>query len=132
METRGNRPNYLALNDGYQSEVRPEDWTSSLAWSPAAQGPEETVPSSPPPFRSQLAFNANIDSFDEAFDVVLPSESASQLPTRATSSQGSTLNLRQNNWMWDHLHIREFPNEWTEKRSNRKRLIDREIYCTVV
>lgn len=111
METRGNRPNYLALNDGYQSEVRPEDWTSSLAWSPAAQGPEETVPSSPPPFRSQLAFNAIIGSFDEAFDVVLPSESASQLPTGATSSQSFTLNLRQNNWMWDHLHIREFPNE---------------------
>jgi hypothetical protein len=42
-----------------------------LAWSPAAQGPEETVPSSPPPFRSQLAFNANIDSIDEAFDVVI-------------------------------------------------------------
>jgi hypothetical protein len=46
MQTRGNRPNYLALNDGYQDEVRPGDWTSSLAWSPAAQGPEGPVPSS--------------------------------------------------------------------------------------
>jgi hypothetical protein len=34
--------------------------------------------------------------------------------------------------MWRHLHTREFPNEWTEKRSGRKRLVDREICCTVI
>lgn len=111
MQTRGNRPNYLALNDGYQDEVRPGDWTSSLAWSPAAEGPEGPVPSSPLPSRSQSAFSANTDSFLEAFDDLLPSESASQLPTTASSSQSSILNPRQNDWMWGHLHTREFPNE---------------------
>lgn len=34
--------------------------------------------------------------------------------------------------MGGYLHISEFPNEWTEKRSSRKRLIGREIYCTVI
>lgn len=77
MQTRGNRLNYLALNDGYQDEVPARDWTSSLAWSPAAQGPEGPVPSSPLPSRSQSAFSANTDSFLEAFDDLLPSESAS-------------------------------------------------------
>ncbi|KAJ5900204.1 uncharacterized protein N7473_004274 [Penicillium subrubescens] len=132
MQTRGNRPNYLALNDGYQDEVPAGDWTSSLAWSPAAQGPEGPVPSSPLPSRSQSAFSANTDSFLEAFDDLLPSESASQLPTTASSSQSSILNSRQNDWMWGYLYTREFPNEWTEKRSGRKRLVDREICCTVI
>ena len=113
METRGNRIDYLALNDG------PEDWNSSQ------EGP---IPSSPPFDHSQSAIGTNIDCFHESFDEVLPSESASQQP--ASSSLSS--NPRQKNeWMWKHLEIREFPSEWIEKRSQRKMDTDREICCAV-
>ncbi|KAJ5888317.1 hypothetical protein N7495_008358 [Penicillium taxi] len=81
MQTRGNRLDYFALNDG------PEDWISSQ---------EEPVPSSPPFGDSQSAIGTKIDSLLESFDEVLPSESASQQP--ATSSLSS--NPRQkNDWM---------------------------------
>ena len=113
METRGNRIDYLALNDG------PEDWNSSQ------EGP---IPSSPPLDHSQSAIGTNIDCFHESFDEVLPSESASQQP--ASSSLSS--NPRQKNeWMWKHLEIQEFPSEWVEKRSQRKMDTDREICCAV-
>jgi hypothetical protein len=113
MQTRGNRLDYFALNDG------PEDWISSQ---------EEPVPSSPPFGDSQSAIGTKIDSLLESFDEVLPSESASQQP--ATGSLSS--NPRQkNDWMWRHLLIRNIPNEWIEKRSQRKKVTDREICCAI-
>ncbi|KAJ5337385.1 uncharacterized protein N7506_005407, partial [Penicillium brevicompactum] len=97
----------------------PEDWISSQ---------EELVPSSPPFGDSQSAIGTKIDSLLESFDEVLPSESASQQP--ATGSLSS--NPRQkNDWMWRHLLIRNIPNEWIEKRSQRKKVPDREICCAI-
>lgn len=102
MQTRGNRLDYFALNDG------PEDWTSSQ---------EEQVPSSPPLGDGQSAIGIKIDSLLGSFDEILPSESASQQP--ATSSLSS--NPRQkNDRMWKHLLIRDFSNEWIEKRSQKE------------
>ncbi|KAK9357130.1 hypothetical protein V1504DRAFT_136801 [Lipomyces starkeyi] len=85
METRGNRQNYLALNDGYESDAPSEDWISSPL-SPATQGPEEPGPSALPHSLGQSAVGADINSCVEVpDDEVLPSESASQPPVTAAS-----------------------------------------------
>lgn len=113
METRGNRIDYLALNDG------PEDWISSQ---------ERPIPSSPPFDHSQSAIGTTIDCFHESFDEVLPSKSASQQPASSSLSSGPR---QKNEWMWKYLEIREFPSKLMEKRSQRKMNTDREICCAV-
>ncbi|KAJ5082681.1 hypothetical protein N7532_011724 [Penicillium argentinense] len=132
MLTRGNHPNYLALNDGYEDEAPSEDWLSNLIENPIAQHPEE-LSLLPLPHTSDLSVvTADTDSYLDSLDEVLPSESASQLPPPATGSQISRLKTLKNDWLWGFLHIREFSSEWIEKRSRKKRLIDREISCTAI
>ncbi|KAK9385263.1 hypothetical protein V1515DRAFT_255022 [Lipomyces mesembrius] len=66
METRGYRQSYFALNDGYDSEVLPED---QLSRSPT-----------PGPSSNPIFGQRELDSFIDISDVeVLPSDSVSQL-----------------------------------------------------
>jgi hypothetical protein len=84
--TRGNHPNYLALNDGYEDEAPSEDWISNLIVNPTAQHPEELGPL-PLPHTSDLSMvTVDTNSCLNSLDEVLPSESASQLPPLATGS----------------------------------------------
>ncbi|KAK9234129.1 hypothetical protein V1525DRAFT_321626, partial [Lipomyces kononenkoae] len=116
MQTRGNRQNYLALNDGYDSDALSEDWISSPL-SPAAQDPVE--PSSLPHSQSQSAVSSDINSFVEILDdEELPAESASQPPARATSSQIADTTPQKTEWLWGYFQTRES--------------MDREIRCTLV
>ncbi|KAK9354341.1 hypothetical protein V1523DRAFT_425132 [Lipomyces doorenjongii] len=87
METRGNRQNYLALNDGYESDAPSEGCISSLL-SPATQCPESRA------YHLYLTPSVNRQSVQTSIlcvevpdDEVLPSKSASQPPVTATSSQ---------------------------------------------
>lgn len=88
MQTRGNRLDYFALNDGYQSDEHPEDLTSRLSRSPTAQDPGIGLSfPSQTPNPTQSAVSAYIDSYLKSLDdEVLPTDSASQLPTNAASS----------------------------------------------
>ncbi|KAK9342275.1 hypothetical protein V1522DRAFT_334669, partial [Lipomyces starkeyi] len=133
MQTRGNRQNYLALNDAYDSEAPPEDWISRLIPSPATQDPEGLGQSSLPHYLSQSAVSADVNSCLEFLDdEVLPSESASQPPITASSSQISHPKPHKNELLWGYLQRREFPYEWIEKRNKKTRFIDREIRCTLI
>ncbi|KAK9319728.1 hypothetical protein V1517DRAFT_310476 [Lipomyces orientalis] len=123
METRGNRQNYLVLNDGYESDAQSGDWISSP--------PEEPGPSSLPHSVGQPAVGADINSYVEVpDDEVLPSKSASQPPVTATSSQIADPAPQKTDWLWGYFQTRESPNEWIEKRNKKKRFTDREIRCT--
>ncbi|KAK9385567.1 hypothetical protein V1515DRAFT_237307 [Lipomyces mesembrius] len=99
MQTRGNRQNYLALNDGYDSDAASEDWISSPL-SPATQDLEEAGPSYLPHSLSQSAVSADINSCVEILDdEVLPSESASQSPVAAASSQTAHPTPLKTEWL---------------------------------
>ena len=78
METRGNRQNYLALNDGYDNEALPEDQLSS---------PTPELSTLPTFTRIEL------DTFLDTPDVEInPSESASQslsYPISSTAADSS-------------------------------------------
>ncbi|KAK9358843.1 hypothetical protein V1504DRAFT_459728 [Lipomyces starkeyi] len=129
MQTRGNLQNYLALNDGYDSEAASEDWISSPL-SPATQDLEEPRPL--PHSLSQSAISADINSCVEILDdEVLPSESASQPPVTAASSQIAQPTPQKTERLRSYFQTREFPNEWIEKRNKKKRFIDQEIRCTL-
>ncbi|KAK9428606.1 hypothetical protein V1505DRAFT_332264, partial [Lipomyces doorenjongii] len=132
MQTRGNRQNYLALNDGYDSDAASEDWISSPL-SPETQDLEEAGPSCLPHSLSQSAVSADINSWVEILDdEVLPSESASQPLVAAASSQTAHPTPLKTEWLWGYFQTREFRNEWIEKRNNKKRFIDREILCALI
>ncbi|KAK9334734.1 hypothetical protein LIPSTDRAFT_738 [Lipomyces starkeyi NRRL Y-11557] len=98
MQTRGNRQNYFALNDGYDSDAASEDCISSPL-SPATQDLEEPGPSSLPDFLSQSAVSADVNSCVEILDdEILPSESASQPPVTAASSEIAHPALQKSGW----------------------------------
>ncbi|KAK9327457.1 hypothetical protein V1520DRAFT_264655, partial [Lipomyces starkeyi] len=123
MEARGDRQNYLALNDGYESDAPSEDWISS----PLSPEPKPG-PSALPHSLGQSAVGADINSCVEVpDDEVLPSESASQPPVTAASFQIADAATQKTDFQ-----TREFPNEWIEKRNRKKRSTDREIRCTLI
>lgn len=130
MQTRGIRQIYLALNDGFDSDTLPEDWMSNLTKTPAAQDLQEHGPSSLPESIIQPVASTDIISYLNFLDEErLPSESAPQFPTTTTTiinvSEHSHTKQREIEWLWDHFQIGELPNEWIEKRSRKKRSVDR-------
>ncbi|KAJ8098993.1 hypothetical protein POJ06DRAFT_282166 [Lipomyces tetrasporus] len=99
--------------------------------SPATQDLEKPGPSSLPDFLGQSAVSTDVNSCVEILDEVLPSESASQPPVTAASSEIAHPAPQKTEWLWGYFQTREFPNEWIEKR-NKKKFIDREIRCTSI
>jgi hypothetical protein len=93
------------------------------------------APSTPTIYRVLIYDVSDTNSLLEPLDEVLPSESASQLPQgQPTSSQVSsnTRKSRKSDWLWAHLKTRQFPYEWIEQRSGKKKLFDLEINCTAI
>ncbi|KAJ8100121.1 hypothetical protein POJ06DRAFT_124813 [Lipomyces tetrasporus] len=121
METRGNRQNYLALNDGYDSEGLPEDQLSNPT---------------PGPSSNPIFSQGELDSFIEISDVeVLPSDSVSEsIPQPGAdssivsrSSQDIALPSVLSNtgkkkaWFWAYFTQKEIPHEWYEKKYKKRR-----------
>jgi hypothetical protein len=136
MQTRGRRQNYLALNDGYDSEAESEDrmpdTNCSTPSSPAEnsggphQEPLEVNLDSQCPATSQLEVEElPARGLPLAGEVVLL-EPVSDAITR--SLKGS----EKVNWLWSYFEIQEFQNEWVEKRSKKRRHTDRKFRCSVV
>jgi hypothetical protein len=133
METRGNRQNYLALNDGYDSEALPEDQLSSP---------------NPGSLSISRIDQREFDSFLEIAECeILPSESISQSPQllKSTAIDSSVVShISQDNslpsthdskakkraWFWDYFSQNEIPHEWYEKK--KRRVIDTKIQCSVM
>ncbi|KAK9377310.1 uncharacterized protein V1513DRAFT_95484 [Lipomyces chichibuensis] len=133
METRGYRQNYFALNDGYDSEVLPEDQLSN---SPTPG------PSSNPMFGQR-----ELDSLIDISDVeVLPSDSVSQ-PTRQPDGDSSIVSRpsvdivlplvrpysdKKKAWFWAYFTQKEIAHEWYDQKYKKRRTTDTRIQCSIV
>lgn len=135
METRGNRQNYLMLNDGYDDEALPEDQLSSLT-------PDLSVLSA----ITQPELNAFLDIADVE---IHPSESASQslsYPTTSTAAGSSIVSYASQNplptanplttkkeaWFWAYFSRHEVHREWHTKKHKKRKFMDMDIQCSVV
>ncbi|KAK9341916.1 hypothetical protein V1522DRAFT_359054, partial [Lipomyces starkeyi] len=130
MTTRRKRLDYRALNDGSDDEAAPEDRVASSTMSA-------------PLLSSQSAIDGFINIPD---DDVLPSESASQLPELRARSTTSEASIHSSNtflqgrprpapateWLWAHFETTTVDKEWTVKKTNKRRLTDREIRCAYI
>ncbi|KAK9319411.1 hypothetical protein V1517DRAFT_310758 [Lipomyces orientalis] len=79
-------------------------------------------------------------------DEVLPSESASQLAELRARSTTSEASIHSSNtflqdrprpapaieWLWAYLETTTVDKEWTVKKTNKRRLTDREIRCAYI
>jgi hypothetical protein len=130
METRGNRQNYLALNDGYDNEALPEDQLSS---------PTPELSTLPTFTRIEL------DTFLDTPDVEInPSESASQslsYPISSTAADSSIVLYASQNplhkpkneaWFWAYFSRHEVPREWYTRKHKKRKLMDLDIQCSIV
>ncbi|KAK9369639.1 hypothetical protein V1509DRAFT_618662, partial [Lipomyces kononenkoae] len=137
MNTRRKRLDYRALNDGSDDEAAPEDRVVSSTMSA-------------PLLSSQPTIDGFINIPDEE---ILPSESASQLAlpesasdlaearVRSTTSETSIQScntFRQvrpapvTEWLWAYFETTTIDKEWIVKKSNKRRLTDREIRCAYI
>jgi hypothetical protein len=142
MNTRGNHPDYHLLHNGYEAGAAPsEDWMSSLS-DHDQEGYIIPLPPYPFTYLNLIIIYYIRDSNSLLDHEVLPSESASQLPPQPSSQVSSqpspqlatfrnTRKPTKNQWLWSYFRIREFPYEWVQHRGQKKRIIDREINCTV-
>ncbi|KAK9350222.1 hypothetical protein V1523DRAFT_109415 [Lipomyces doorenjongii] len=133
METRGYRQNYFALNDGYDSEVLPED---QLSKSPT-----------PGPSANPIFGQRELDSFIDISDVeVLPSDSVSQ-STRQPGADSSIVAMSSDDialpsvrphtdkkkaWFWAYFTQKEIAHEWYDQKYKKPRTTDTRIQCSIV
>jgi hypothetical protein len=127
MQTRQKRLDYRALNDGSDEEALPEDRinrTSGLLSNPAP-----TLPVS----QEDVETTTNVPG-----DEILPSESASQFPTTDTGTSVTSSDLFRRHrqrpapateWIWAYFEAEAVDRPWFIKKTNKRRLVDREICC---
>ncbi|KAK9359154.1 hypothetical protein V1504DRAFT_364033, partial [Lipomyces starkeyi] len=113
--TRGNRQNYLALNDGYDNEVLQEDQLSSPT---------------PGPSSHTIGSQEELDSFLEISDVeILPSRiSLAVIPDICCRF----FNYKKRAWFLAYFTQKEIPHQWYEKKYKERRSTDTEIQCSIV
>ncbi|KAK9318784.1 hypothetical protein V1517DRAFT_234819, partial [Lipomyces orientalis] len=133
MQTRQKRLNYRVLNDGSDEEALPEDRIYQLSELLPNLAP--TLPAS----QEDVVALADIPS-----DELLPSESASQLEeaSQESSTDAATSLISPNlfghhrqrpapvtEWIWAYFETTVVNRPWSIKKTNKRRLIDREIRC---
>ncbi|KAK9241486.1 hypothetical protein V1506DRAFT_440602, partial [Lipomyces tetrasporus] len=130
METRGHRQNYLALNDGYDTDVQTEDPNSSPILDAADAGPSSRRYSI-----SQIELDTEVDSLIQLSESgILPSESASQSQSlNSTISERSVIQKgRKESWFWQYFSTTETRSEWYDNRIKKRKFVDRIIECAVI
>ncbi|KAK9318994.1 hypothetical protein V1517DRAFT_79721 [Lipomyces orientalis] len=121
METRGNRLDYLALNDGYESQTD-------------IRGSSPILEATDPWFiigQSELEVDPILQFSDSE---ILPSESVSQ-PQRLNSIMaGSSVSQKglKESWFWQYFTCTETCSEWVDNRTKKRKFVDRIIQCAVV
>ncbi|KAJ8098093.1 hypothetical protein POJ06DRAFT_213346, partial [Lipomyces tetrasporus] len=119
METRGNRLDYLALNDGYESQ------------------PDTRYPGSSSSHYSisQSELYTEIDPILQLSDSkILPSESVSQPQSLNSIIAGSSVSQKgpKESWFWQYFTCTETRSEWFDNRTKKRKFVDRIIQCAVV
>ncbi|KAK9358134.1 hypothetical protein V1504DRAFT_413115, partial [Lipomyces starkeyi] len=128
METRGNRLDYLALNDGYESQ------TDTRCSSPIL---EATDPGSSSSHYSigQPELYTEVDPILQLSDSeILPSESVSQPQSLNSIIAGSSVSQKgpKESWFWQYFTCTETRSEWLDNRTKKRKFVDRIIQCAVV
>jgi hypothetical protein len=131
LRTRQKRVDYRVLNDG-SDEASPEDRIDQSS---------EPVSNLAPTFpESQEGVEIITDIPDGE---LLPSESASQFPASQESSTDARTSIISGNafyqhrqwpapataWIWAYFETAAVDRSWFIKKTNKKRLVDREIRC---
>ncbi|KAK9489221.1 hypothetical protein V1508DRAFT_83058, partial [Lipomyces doorenjongii] len=111
METRGNRLDYLALNDGYESQ------TDTGGSSPIL---EATDPGSSSSHYSIGQSELEVDPILQLSDSkILPSESVSQPQSLNSIMAGSSVSQKgpKESWFWQYFTCTETRSEWVDNRT---------------
>lgn len=134
MRTRQKRLNYRVLNDESEGESLPEDQADR---SSEPSEPPSNLPRTLPPCHEDAVILANIPDCE-----LLPSESVSQVLVSQESSTDAGTSLTSHvssrcskrpapatEWIWGYFETTAVDCPWVIKRTNKRRLVDREICC---
>ncbi|KAK9368031.1 hypothetical protein V1509DRAFT_550330, partial [Lipomyces kononenkoae] len=130
METRGNRLDYLALNDGFDTESQTDSRCSSPILSPMDPGSSSSHYSI-----GQRESYTEVDPIIQFSDSeILPSESVSQPQSLNSAITGSSASQKcpQESWFWSYFTCTETRSEWIDNRTKKRKFVDRIIQCVVV
>jgi hypothetical protein len=131
MLTRRKRIDYRLLNDGSDDEALPEDRVPA------------SIIGAAPFTSSQTEREVFVNIPDSE---ILPSESASQFPVLQASSTAAEASVvshglgSQNHyrpapateWLWAYFETTIIDREWIVKKTNKRKLSDRDIHCAYV
>ncbi|KAK9489763.1 hypothetical protein V1508DRAFT_361396 [Lipomyces doorenjongii] len=122
MKTRGNRQDYLALNDGYDNETQTDSRCSSPILDATDPGSSSLHYSA-----GQPELYAEADPILQLSDSeILPSESVSQPQSLNSTIAGSSLKSE------GQKRIMETRDEWFDNRIKKRKFADRIIRCAVI
>ncbi|KAK9237946.1 hypothetical protein V1525DRAFT_342647, partial [Lipomyces kononenkoae] len=126
MQTRGNRQDYLALNDGYDSETQ----TDTRCYSPILDA-TDPGPSSLNDSIGQPESDPPVDPILLSDSEILGSESVSQ-PQSDIAGSSVTQRGAKESWFWQYFNCTETRSEWFDNRTKKRKFVDRIIQCAVV
>jgi hypothetical protein len=132
MRTRQKRLDYRVLNDGSDEEALPEDRIDQSS---------KSLSNLPPPLLVSEEGRETITNVPDG--ELLPSESASQLPTSQQSSTDTGTSVTSSGvfhrhrqrlapateWIWAYFETTAVDRPWFIKKTNKRKLVDREIRC---
>ncbi|KAJ6125923.1 hypothetical protein N7471_010416 [Penicillium samsonianum] len=134
MRTRQKRLNYRVLNDESDGESLPEDQTDQ---SSESSEPLRNLTRTLPTCQKDAVILANIPDCE-----LLPSESVSQVLVSQESSTDAGTSITNHvssrwckrpapatEWIWEYFETTAVDCPWVIKRTNKRRLVDREICC---
>ncbi|OQD74711.1 hypothetical protein PENANT_c169G04600 [Penicillium antarcticum] len=134
MRTRQKRLNYRVLNDESDGEALAEDQTDQAS---EPSEPPSNLTRTLPACQDDVVILASIPGCE-----LLPSESVSQVlvspegstdaGTSITSQVSSRCSKRPapaTEWIWGYFEATDVDCPWVIKRTNKRRLVDREICC---
>ncbi|ODQ69996.1 hypothetical protein LIPSTDRAFT_333809 [Lipomyces starkeyi NRRL Y-11557] len=130
MEIRRNRQDYLALNDGYDTETQTDTRCSSPILEAADPGSSSSHYSI-----GQPESYTEIDTIIQLSDFeILPSESMSQPQSLSSVIAGSSVSRKvaKESWFWPYFTCTETRSEWFDNRTKKRKFVDRIIQCAVV
>ncbi|KAK9320886.1 hypothetical protein V1517DRAFT_328055, partial [Lipomyces orientalis] len=118
LNTRRNRPNYFLLNDGLDEDSNSHENVTTLE--------NDILPSESASHIQQLRFESLAETQVEESSTI-QAESATSLAPLQEPLQHARISVpKSTNWPWTYFEISESDNPWIVKKSNKRKLIDRE------